>query len=287
MFKIGDFSRVARVSCRLLRYYDELGLLKPAIVDSASGYRFYSAAQLPQLNRILVLKDLGLSLEQIARLMDDGVSQTELRAMLLLRRSDVEQALAVEAERLRQIEARISQIDAEGSVADDVLIRDEPIRRVLTTRQTVGSFAEARDIIRQLAQRPPRRVAKALLGPMIGIAHSSEFEPDAIDVELGYVLNGEPREADAIEADLPLRVRELPGVAHMAVCVRVGLPEHAHLITSKIGRFVAANGYTLAGPGREVFLKPPPLDRMEEAVVEMQFPLERLGASASSGSRRT
>jgi DNA-binding transcriptional MerR regulator len=51
MFKIGDFSRIARVSCRLLRYYDEIGLLKPAIVDRSSGYRFYSAAQLQQLNR--------------------------------------------------------------------------------------------------------------------------------------------------------------------------------------------------------------------------------------------
>jgi DNA-binding transcriptional MerR regulator len=62
MFKIGDFSRIARVSCRLLRYYDELGLLRPTLVDRDSGYRYYSASQLQQLNRILVLKELGLSL---------------------------------------------------------------------------------------------------------------------------------------------------------------------------------------------------------------------------------
>ena len=67
MFRIGEFSRIARVSMRLLRYYDELGLLCPARIDPDNGYRYYSAAQLPQLNRILVLRDLGLSLEQIAR----------------------------------------------------------------------------------------------------------------------------------------------------------------------------------------------------------------------------
>lgn len=277
MFKIGDFSRIARVSCRLLRYYDELGLLKPAIVDGASGYRFYSAAQLPQLNRILVLKDMGLSLGRIGRCIEDGVSPAELRAMLLIQRSDVEQALAVTADRLRQIEARIAQIDAEASFADDVLIRSEPTRRVLTTRQTVGSFAEARDVIRRLLQRLPRRFPKAMLGPMIGIAHSPEFEPDMIDVELGYVWNGESQYDVGIGANMLLRIRELPGVPRMAVCVRVGLPEHAHLVTDRIGRFAAANGYTFAGPSREVFLKPPAIDRMDEAVVEMQFPLERRG----------
>jgi len=66
MLKIGDFSKVSLVSVKALRYYDELGLLKPARVDAFTGYRYYSASQLPRLNRILVLKDLGLSLQQIA-----------------------------------------------------------------------------------------------------------------------------------------------------------------------------------------------------------------------------
>jgi effector-binding domain-containing protein len=74
-----------------------------------------------------------------------------------------------------------------------------------------------------------------------------------------------------------LAVRELPAVESMAACVRVGLPEHAHLITGKIGRFVELNGLRLAGPSREVFLRPPRPDRMEESVVEMQFPVERVG----------
>ena len=64
----------------------------------------------------------------------------------------------------------------------------------------------------------------------------------------------------------------------MATCVRVGLPEQAHLITGKVGEFVEAHGYSLAGPSREVFLQPPRLDRMQDSVVEMQFPVERIGA---------
>jgi effector-binding domain-containing protein len=72
-----------------------------------------------------------------------------------------------------------------------------------------------------------------------------------------------------------LAVRELPAIPSMAACVRVGLPEHAHLVTGKIGRYVELNGFRLAGPSREVFLRPPRADRMEEYVVEMQFPVER------------
>jgi effector-binding domain-containing protein len=59
----------------------------------------------------------------------------------------------------------------------------------------------------------------------------------------------------------------------MAICVRVGLPEDAHLVTAKIGRYVEINGDMLAGPSREVFLQPPRLDRVQEWIVEMQFPI--------------
>ena len=74
MFRIGEFSQIARVSGRLLRYYDEIGLLSPQSIDPETGYRYYSARQLPRLNRILVLKELGLSLEHIARLLDQETS---------------------------------------------------------------------------------------------------------------------------------------------------------------------------------------------------------------------
>jgi hypothetical protein len=129
-----------------------------------------------------------------------------------------------------------------------VLIRAEPARTIVAVRDTVASFMEARMIIGELARILPQRVPRETLGPIIGIAHSAEFEPDAIDVELGFILNGER------PGDLPsigrrqLRARELPAVPHMAACVRVGLPEDAHLITGKIGCFVETHGYGSRDP---------------------------------------
>ena len=81
MFKIGDFSKLIQVSVKKLRYYDEIGLLKPVQVDRFTGYRYYSFEQLPRLNRILALKDLGLSLEQIVQLLNEAVPANTIRGM--------------------------------------------------------------------------------------------------------------------------------------------------------------------------------------------------------------
>jgi len=81
VLKIGDFSKLAHVTVKTLRYYDELGLLKPVWSDRYSGYRFYSLEQLPRLNRILALKDLGFSLEQIRELLAEDLPPGRLRTL--------------------------------------------------------------------------------------------------------------------------------------------------------------------------------------------------------------
>jgi DNA-binding transcriptional MerR regulator len=84
VLKIGDFSQLDQVSVRTLHHFDERGLLKPAEIDDWTGYRFYSVEQLPKLNRILALKGLGFSLDQIGRLIEDDAPAEQLRGMLAL-----------------------------------------------------------------------------------------------------------------------------------------------------------------------------------------------------------
>jgi DNA-binding transcriptional MerR regulator len=225
VFKIGDFSRIARVSCRLLRYYDEIGLLKPGSIERDTGYRYYSASQLPRLNRILVLKELGLSLEEIARVLDSNLTAAELRGMLTVRRSDAQRALAEEMDRLRHIESRIAQIDTEGELSvDDVIMRSEPAQRLLSVRRVVPSFIAARDLIRELSESLRSLKAQGMLGRLTAIAHAQEFELDRLDVEVGFVVDGEPRDDMRLSSGEALSVRELPAVERMATCVRIGLP---------------------------------------------------------------
>jgi DNA-binding transcriptional MerR regulator len=216
-----------------------------------------------------VLKELGFNLDQVRDILRANVAPAELRNMLVLRRNDVEKTLAAEARRLQQIETRIAQLETDGSLsADDVVVRTEPSHEILSLRRIVPSFAAARSLIAELRElaRPalPRNAAPTLLA----IAHSPDFEQDEIDVEFGYVIDGLPVGAAPANA---LTRRTLEPVDRMATCVRVGLPEDAHLVTAKIGRYLAASGESFAGASREVFLQIPNPERMHESVVEMQF----------------
>ncbi|CAA9454595.1 MAG: Transcriptional regulator, MerR family, partial [uncultured Rubrobacteraceae bacterium] len=141
MLKIGDFSQLGQVSVRTLHHYDERGLLKPARIDDWTGYRFYSVEQLPRLNRILALKALGFSLDQIGRLVDDDVPAEQLRGMLALKQAEIERQLTEGRTRLLRVEARLKQIEQEGepSPYEIVLKRTAPLT-VASARTTVPTL---------------------------------------------------------------------------------------------------------------------------------------------------
>src|SRR5687767_13094512 len=138
MIKIGDFARLSQVSVVTLRYYDEMDLLNPVQVDHFTGYRYYSAEQLPRLNRILALKDLGFSLEQVKLMLADGLTLEQLRGMLKVQRDEVEKRLSDEGERLVRIEARLRQIELEDKMPNyDVVIKTVPAMLVAARRVTI------------------------------------------------------------------------------------------------------------------------------------------------------
>src|ERR1700722_11907382 len=126
MFSIGEFARLGAVSVRTLRLYDEMGLLRPARVDPETGYRAYTPGQLGQRNRILALKELGLSLTQIRRMLA-GITVDELQGMLMLRRAQLETELQAQKNKLLGVEARLRYIATEGTMpADDITVKKIP-----------------------------------------------------------------------------------------------------------------------------------------------------------------
>ncbi|MBT3190222.1 MAG: MerR family transcriptional regulator [Anaerolineae bacterium] len=101
MIKIGDFSKLAHVTVKTLHHYGELSLLRPMRIDRYTGYRYYSLTQLPRLNRILALKDLGFSLEQIVHLLDEELSLEEMRGMLRMKQLELAERVGAEQARWR------------------------------------------------------------------------------------------------------------------------------------------------------------------------------------------
>src|SRR3954451_2088842 len=104
--KIGEFAKLNLVAVSTLRYYDEAGLLKPAETDPWTGYRYYTLEQLPQMHRILALKDLGLSLEQIRQLVREQVPAAQIKVMLRLKQAELQGEANEISERLARLETR-------------------------------------------------------------------------------------------------------------------------------------------------------------------------------------
>src|SRR5690348_11923676 len=117
MFTIGDFARHGQVSVRMLRHYDAIGLLRPAHVDPVTGYRSYTAHQLSRLNRVVALKDLGFTLDQVGMIVDDDIDVEQLRGMLRLRREELQTQIAADTARLARVEARLRVIEKEDAVS--------------------------------------------------------------------------------------------------------------------------------------------------------------------------
>ena len=131
MYGIGTVARLAQVSVRTLRHYDDVGLLRPAWVNPATGYRYYTPEQVLRLHRILVLRDLGVPLSEIGQLIDDDVTTDQLRGILRLRQAEARARLATQTEQLTRVEVRLAQLEEGPMAAFEVIVkRLEPLRVV-------------------------------------------------------------------------------------------------------------------------------------------------------------
>jgi DNA-binding transcriptional MerR regulator len=272
MFTVGEFSRLARVSKRLLRYYDEIGLLRPVQTDKFTGYRYYSAEQMPRLNRILALKDLGLSLDQIQRLLSDGISTDEMQGMLLLKKAEIEQQVQKEIQRIRNIEARLQFLhSAETDGPLDVVIKQIPAQPVLSLRTILDSLEGGISTFGQIMSALPEKSGEGLF---FAILHSDGIEEGNVDVEIGRTITAKAHAPVPLQGGLQLRFHELPAVNEMATFVVKGPFANLLIGYSVIGTWAEANSYRLAGTPREVSLQLPQRDDWSDAIAEIQYPVE-------------
>ncbi|NWF69952.1 MAG: MerR family transcriptional regulator [Chloroflexi bacterium] len=268
MLKISEFSRLTQVPAKTLRYYDELGLFSPAHSDPFTGYRYYSVEQLPRLNRILALKGLGLSLEQIAQLLRDDLPAQELREMLRAKEAETRQRLAEEHRRLQQVAARLRQIEDEGRVSDyEIVLKPVPPLRVISLRQIVPDLSQIAAALALMFPRLEGHVAAQRAGPAapaLILYHDSEFHEQNIDIEAALPISGE------IPTAAPLRVHTLPA-ALMACTIHRGAYEDLGRAHVAILRWAASQPYQIGAPNREIFLQARTVP--DKLVTEIQYPL--------------
>lgn len=274
MYKIGDFSKLCRVPVSALRYYADLGLLEPAHIDRFTGYRYYTLEQLPRLNRILALKDFGLSLSQIAQFMDESVSPEELRGMLRLRQSEVQQQLEDEQARLARIEARLRLIELEGKMPErEVVLKSIEPQKVLSVREIIPTPGDVATLMTEFFMASMRDGVE-VIGPPIAIFHDPEFKPENLDVEIAFPVGDSAPASVALDAGRTASVRILPRIESAACVIHKGSFDLLTEVYGGLGRWIMESGYRPAGASREVYLQAP--DEGQEPITEIQFPVEKV-----------
>jgi DNA-binding transcriptional MerR regulator len=268
VLKIGDFSSLTQVSVKTLRYYDEMGLLAPVRVDSVTGYRYYSAGQLPRLHRILALKDLGFSLDQIAKALDSGVTSEELRGMLMLRQAEQENQVREEQDRLVRLKARLRLIELEGVMSKDVLLKDIAPQWIASVREVIPNYPSVGKLYGEIFEALGTDCAGAL---PVALWHDAEYKPQDVDAEAGVYLK------QAVAPNGRVKVYELPAVS-VASLIHEGAYNRLTEAYDAVLRWIEANGFRVAGPFRELYLQcsTPVRQDDESYVTEIQVPVEKV-----------
>lgn len=266
MLRIGEFARRGRVSVKALRHYEAIGLLKPAHVDAATGYRSYAAAQLDDLHRLMVLRALGLSLKRIRQVLQDDPSPERMRRLLDERRAAVARRIDAEQAQLAAIEARIRHLEGDRDAAPGAVVRNVPAAFVASLRRVVPDYGVVDSLFDEIARALP---GTARITGHGAVWHHCAPHKRQIDCE-ALVLLERPISARNV------KLYRLP--ACRAACVVHPSDEEDFASARAAAKAALANQpFEIEGPMRERYFSSAGDSRFD--LTEIQFPLRNTGVS--------
>lgn len=271
MLKIGDFSKFARVSVKALRYYDELGLLHPVKVDEFTGYRYYLASQLTQLHRIVSMKEMGLSLEEISKLLKDDVSIAHILDLLRNKQEEQKRRLEIETERLRRVEEWLVDVEREGKMPNyEIVIKKIETQKVLTVRVIIPNYNQIGPLFQKLESYLAQSGTQ-MIGPPSAIYYDDGFKDKDADVEVVYPVS------KVVPSNGEIKYRELPGYEKVATTIHKGAYDAVGTAYTALGKWIEANGFQTVGPCREIYYTAPRSGTpLSEYVTEVQLPIGKI-----------
>ncbi len=249
VYKIGVFSKMNRITIKTLRHYDELGLLHPAYVEEFTGYRYYSADQLPRLHQILVLKEIGLSLQEIKQALEPSATNEQMVALLENKRSEVLQTLIAEQQKMRRIQHHLTMLQKEDNCMNNVIIKALPEVIVASLRRTVANYEAFNLLYPEMgAFMTAQKVKCAEPAYCFTLFHDGEYKDQDIDVEICEAVTEYGKDSDQI------KFKKIDAVETAACILHKGSYETIGISYGALFKWIEGNGYEVAGLPRESYI---------------------------------
>jgi len=288
MLKIGEFSRLSQVTVKTLHHYDELGLIKPVYIDPATGYRFYTVEQLPRIHRIMALKEMGLSLEQIGLMLEKELSTEEMRGMFHFKQAEIQQEVREAQRQLAIVEFRLRMIEAEANfpVLDVVIKKLEAMRFLSLFVESPSNEKAAMDNMAKTVKALTQAIAEGVIkhtGVVIDVFHGETIlpleSPELREKQHEILIGVEKSQQEVVIEDLGrLTVRDEPAIETAATLMLTGKgndPLKKFEQVALLHRWTIAQGYEPRDLVRYWNHRGPlqTLNR-EEFVIEAQLPVD-------------
>ena len=270
MLKIGDFSKISRVSIRMLRHYDELGLLRPVKIDPDTGYRYYHESQLPIAGKINALKDMGFGLAAIGEILSGGGEKEMLERHLRLKQAELLEQSQQTAYRLRLLDTALERLRKDETMKYDVTIKTLPQRYSATVRMIIPSY-EQEGMLWNILMGETAQMHLIDADPCYccAVFHDKEYKEAQVDVEVQKDVKGDYPDTEHV------RFRTLPETT-VACATCKGPYEQMGDINAAISAWVAANGFTFDGPMFNIYhVSPHETSDPNEFVTEVCYPVKK------------
>lgn len=271
MLRIGDFSRLSRISIRMLRHYDEIGILVPDAVDEFTGYRYYRESQLPISERIQVLKNMGFSLSIIHEILEKYEDVKAMEHFLVIRKKELEDKAAEIEQRLQILDSTIKWLRKDGNMMGyDVTLKTLPERYVASVRKVIPAY-DREGMLWQIMNEEvaPQKVKPS--NPSYGLAvfHDKGFKEQDVDVELQMAVEGTYTDTEQVKFKTVKPIQ-------MASATYKGSYEQITKVNGAVAKWICDNGYELDGASFCIYhVSPYEAATPEDLVTEVCYPVRK------------
>ena len=271
MLKIGEFSKLSRVSVRMLRHYDEIGLLKPAETDTFTGYRYYDESQLLTVGTISSLKEMGFSLADIVKMLEICDDAERMEACFVRRRRELEAQLSMLTHQMTVLETARNTLRKEQQMNYPVSLKTVPERYAATVEMVIPRY-EDEGVVWQILREETETLHILDGDPCLTAAEfpDDEYKEENVRVLVWKTVRGRYPDTEHV------RFRTLPAVEAATCVVKGGYEKMPEAYAAVIG-WARENGYECCGPMSNIYhVSPHETQNPAEFVTEVCYPIRKM-----------